>query len=92
MGRDHIGLSLPVCGTACPMSPEQRQASGSSKFRSAHGYTQDVTALCVAVEKLRFVSCVVLTLYLMLCFLCYAFLSVYDMLIFCLIVLHVFFQ
>ena len=31
MGRDHIGLSLPMYGTACPISSEQRQASGSSK-------------------------------------------------------------
>ena len=31
MGRDHLGSSLPVCGTACPMSSEQQRASGSSK-------------------------------------------------------------
>ena len=30
-GIDHIGSSLPVCGTACPMSSEQQRASGSSK-------------------------------------------------------------
>ena len=31
MGIDPIGSSLPVYGTACPMSSEQRQASMSSK-------------------------------------------------------------
>ena len=31
MDRDHLGLSKPVCGTACPMRSEQQRASGSSK-------------------------------------------------------------
>ena len=72
MGRDHLGSSLPVCGTACPMSSEQQRASGSSKVLSAHGYARDVTVPCVAVEKVRSVSCVVLMLCFMLRFLCYA--------------------
>ena len=37
MGRDHLGSSLPVCGTACSMSSEQQRVSESSKFWSAHG-------------------------------------------------------
>ena len=31
MGRGHSTSSLPVCGTAYPMSSEQQQASGSSR-------------------------------------------------------------
>ena len=45
MGRDHLGSSLPVCGTACPMSSEQqrvpdlwRQANVSLVFKKGEKY------------------------------------------------------
>ena len=58
MGRDPLSPSLPVCGTAYPIKWEQQQASQSSRVWYPFGWAQSVTAPCVAVEKVRSVSCV----------------------------------